>query len=138
MHAFVCLYRCFILIVEDNVHFLYSTINLKHRKRYTNACTHIYFEQYRSSKFSLSIVVLQKLAPWSFALDHMHYSCQFTFVIGWITLQEKHPQRGCIVHKTKRPFSEIAVDQAHEIKQQDCKWRWWVCWIATKPKALLR
>ena len=29
------------------IYTFYSTIDLKHRKRQTNACTHIYFEQYR-------------------------------------------------------------------------------------------
>ena len=36
-----------------NIHFFYLTINLKHRKRQTNACTHIYFEQCTSEKAAL-------------------------------------------------------------------------------------
>ena len=82
----------------------------------------VYVGSLRDSKFLLYVDVLTKLAPWFFALDHTHYSRWVPIHIrDMMTLQEQHPdtaiqfsQGGFVVHKTKRPFSSIAIDQAHE------------------------
>ena len=82
----------------------------------------VYVRSLRDSKFSLYVAVLTKLAHWFFALNHIHYSRWVPIHIhDMMTVQEQHPDAtiqfshgGFVVHKTKRPFSSIAIDQAHK------------------------
>ena len=69
-----------------------------------------------------SLLPLFPECPGLFALDHTHYSRWVPIHIrDMMTLQEQHPDtaiqfslEGSVVHKTKRPFSSIAIDQAHK------------------------
>lgn len=79
----------------------------------------LFIRSYRESNFELYKDVLQELLPFFFALDHIHYA-------RWISvhLRDMETLDGSIyaqfaqgkftVHKTARPFSSIAIDQAHE------------------------
>ena len=62
-----------------------------------------------------------------------------------MTLQEQHPdtaiqfsQGGFFVHKTKRLFSSIAIDQAHEQNNKVVKGDGGAIRFLQNPKALLR
>ena len=106
----------------------------------------VYVRSLRDSKFSLYVAVLKKLAPCFFALDHTHYSRWVPIHIrDMMSLQERHPdiamqfaQGGFIVHKTKRPFSAIAIDQAHEQNNKVVKGDGGAVGLLQNPKALLR
>ena len=61
-----------------------------------------------------------------------------------MTLQEQHPdttiqfsQGGFAVHKTKRPFSSIAIDQAHEQNNKVVKGDGGAVGLLQNPNALL-
>jgi len=63
-----------------------------------------------------------QLAPWVFSLDHPNYARWLPVHIrGMVNLSVTHPtialdfNKGHFtVHKTKRVFSSLAIDQAHE------------------------
>ncbi len=72
--------------------------------------------------FELYVQALAKIIPWYFALDHTHYA-RWTPVRlhDMISLEQSHPsiyaefaKRNFIVKKSKRSFSAISIDQAHE------------------------
>lgn len=76
----------------------------------------------REGDFSLYVQSLLKLMPWVFALDHVNYSRWLSVHIrDMLSLPTTHPnvfqqfKSGTfVVHKTKHPFSAIALDHAHE------------------------
>ena len=82
----------------------------------------VYVRSLRDANFLLYVAVLVPLTPWFFALDHTHYSRWVPIHIrDMMTLHERHPdiatqfaQRGFVVRQTKRPFSAIAINHAHE------------------------
>ena len=106
----------------------------------------VYVRSLRDSKFSLYVAVLAKLAPWFFALDHTHYSrCVPIHIRDMMTLQGQHPdtaiqfsQGGFVVHKTKQPFSSIAIDQAHEQNNKVVKGNGGAVGLLQNQKVLLR
>ncbi len=72
--------------------------------------------------FELYVQALVKIIPWYLALDHTHYA-RWTPVHlhDMISLEQSHPsiyaefaKRNFIVKKSKRSFSAISIDQAHE------------------------
>ena len=76
----------------------------------------------RTADFSLYVDSLTKLAPWFFCLDHINYARWVPIHIqDMVNLNEAHPNiagkfnNGNFTFcKTKRMFSSIAIDQAHE------------------------
>ena len=82
----------------------------------------VYVRSLRDANFLLYVAVLVALTPWFFALDHTHYSRWVPIHIrDMMTLHERHPdiatqfaQGGFVVRQTKRPFSAIAINHAHE------------------------
>ena len=106
----------------------------------------VFVRSLRDSNFPLYVAVLQKIAPWFFALDHTHYSRWLPIHIrDMMTLQDQHPdiavqfsQGGFVVHKTKRPFSSIAIDQAHVQNNKIVKGDGGAVGLLKNPKALLR
>ena len=76
----------------------------------------------RTSNFELYIDALRMLLPWFFSLDHTHYARWLSVHLKDLSeLRVRHPsifQAFCCgaftVNKTKRPFSAIALDHAHE------------------------
>ena len=76
----------------------------------------------RTGDFKLYMQCLSQLLPWFFALDHANYARWLSVHVRDLTMLEKrHPSTfvefwagGFVARKTKRPFSAIALDQAHE------------------------
>ena len=76
----------------------------------------------RLSDFDMYVASQAALVPWFFVLDHVNYSRWLpVHVRNMVMLQAKCPdvyhefQRGAFTaKKTKRPFSAISLDQAHE------------------------
>jgi len=76
----------------------------------------------REANFALYVEVLMQIVPWMFALDHTNYSRWLPVHIhDMCELPVKHPNvfqqfssGSFVVQKTKRPFSAIALDHAHE------------------------
>lgn len=77
---------------------------------------------FRVGDFKLYVESLIKLMPWMFALDQTNYSRWLPVHIRDMQeLQSKHPEvyekfvEGLfVVHKSRKPFSSMALDQAHE------------------------
>ncbi len=82
----------------------------------------IYVKSLRTANFSLYINCLTKLAPWFFCLNHTNYARWLPVHIpDMFNLSNTHPNMASefhngkfTVHKTRRVFSSIALDHAHE------------------------
>ena len=76
----------------------------------------------REGNFDMYVTTLVEIAPWMFALDHTNYSRWLPVHIRDICeLSDKHPtvhekflSGSFVVHKTRRVFPAIALDQEHE------------------------
>jgi len=76
----------------------------------------------RAGDFSEYVQSLRQLVPWCFALDHINYARSLSLHLRDMnSLVQQHPtvyQHFCagrfVAHKTNRPFSGMALDQAHE------------------------
>ena len=82
----------------------------------------IFVRSLREGNFELYVQALAKIIPWFFALDHTHYARWTPIHLhDMISLEQSHPSvyaefvKGkFVVKKSKRSFSAIAIDQAHE------------------------
>ena len=79
----------------------------------------LFIRSYRESNFELYKDVLQELLPFFFALDHVHYARWVSVHLRDMETLDSNTgaqflQGDFTVHKTARPFSSIAIDQAHE------------------------
>ncbi|CAC5423003.1 unnamed protein product [Mytilus coruscus] len=82
----------------------------------------IFISSIRQGDFELYIEALSNIIPWFFALDHIHYSRWLpVHVRDLALLQDHNPQLfhefsdgQFVVFKSKKKFSAIAVDHAHE------------------------
>ena len=82
----------------------------------------IYVRAIREGNFQLYIKALTKIVPSFFTLDHTHYSRWIPVHLrDMVSLKEFHPdvyaefmKGNFVVKKSKRAFSAIAIDQAHE------------------------
>lgn len=82
----------------------------------------IYLRAIREADFLLYIDALSRILPWFFALDHTHYSRWVPIHLrDLVSLKHLYPDvyaeflNGKFVFKkTKRAFSSVAIDQAHE------------------------
>jgi hypothetical protein len=106
----------------------------------------VYVRSVRDGNFSLYVPVLKALAPWFFALDHTHYARWVPVHIrDMTTLHQRLPhvakefdQGSFIVRKTTRPFSAMAIDQAHEQNNKIVKGDGGAIGLMQNPRALLR
>ncbi|VDI61859.1 Hypothetical predicted protein [Mytilus galloprovincialis] len=82
----------------------------------------IFIRAIREGHFKLYIDALTRIIPWFFALDHIHYSRWLPVHVRDMTaLSSTNPDAHVeflsgkfVVHKTKKRFSAIAIDHAHE------------------------
>ena len=106
----------------------------------------VYVRSLRDANLSLYMDALTALAPWFFALNHTHYSRWVPVHIrDMITLHQRLPQvakefdeGNFVVCKTTRPFSAIAIDQAHEQNNTIIKVDGGAIGLTQNPRALLR
>ena len=100
----------------------------------------------RTADFDKYVEALAQLMPWFFALDHVHYARWLSVHLRDLCqLLRRHPSvhqafcRGAfVVHKTGRPFSAIALDQAHEQCNKMVKGDGGAVGLTTNPGALRR
>jgi len=100
----------------------------------------------RQSDFDLYIEALTYILPWFFALNHQNYARWVSVHLrDMTTLGTVHPdihrefQGGKFtVNKSNRPFSAIALDQAHEQLNALVKGVGGAVGLTEKPDALLR
>ena len=84
--------------------------------------TLIYVRSLREANFSMYLDALTELVPWFFALDHTNYARWIPLHLrDMAELANKHPDvftefsnGHFTVQKTKRMFSAVPLDQAHE------------------------
>lgn len=82
----------------------------------------IFVESLRTGNFHLYKDALMKVTPWFFALNHTNYARWLPVHIrDMVSLSIKHPEiekefknGKFVLHKTKKVFSSIPLDQAHE------------------------
>ena len=82
----------------------------------------MYIRSLWEGNFDLYVATLNKLVPWFFALDHVHYACWLPVHIrDMIAFKTMHPsiysefQKGnCVVQWFVHTFSCMALDQSHE------------------------
>ncbi|VDI16024.1 Hypothetical predicted protein [Mytilus galloprovincialis] len=82
----------------------------------------IFIRSIREANFSLYIEALSKIIPWFFALDHTNYSRWLPIhLCDMVQLPKTNPEThraflegNFVVNKTKKKFSCMAIDQAHE------------------------
>ena len=92
----------------------------------------VYVRAIRKANFLLYIEALSKIVPWYFSLDHMHYSRWVPILLrDMMSLKQLHPDvyteflKGkFVVKKSKRAFTAIAIDQAHEHINASVEGRW--------------
>jgi len=85
-------------------------------------CTLIYVRSLREADFAMYLDALTELVPWFYALDHTNYARWIPVHLrDMAELPKKHPDiyrefsaGHFTVQKTKRVFSAIPIDQAHE------------------------
>ena len=85
-------------------------------------CILIFVRSLRTASFTMYLDALTELAPWFFALDHTNYARWIPVHLkDMAELSIKQPDvlkefndGKFVVHKTRRVFSSIPIDQAHE------------------------
>ena len=100
----------------------------------------------REANFAPYVETLTQIVPWMFALDHTNYSRWLPVHIrDMCELPVKHPNvfqqfssGSFLVHKTKRPFSAIALDHAHEQENASIKGDGGAVGLTENPAALRR
>jgi len=106
----------------------------------------IYVRSIREANFLLYIEALSKIIPWFFALDHTHYSRWVPIHIrDMVSLKQLHPhvyaeflKGNFVVKKSKRAFSALAIDQAHEQNNASVKGDGGAVGLTENPAALRR
>jgi hypothetical protein len=105
-----------------------------------------YIHSVREGNFQLYIEVITKFMPWFFALDHTNYARWLSVhVRDMTTLHDRHPAMAeefdsgnFVVHKSRRAFSAIASDQAHEQNNGKVKGEGGAVGLTESPNALRR
>ncbi|XP_045131595.1 uncharacterized protein LOC123516404 [Portunus trituberculatus] len=105
-----------------------------------------YVRSLRESDFDLYVEILSKLIPWFFALDHVNYArWASVHVRDMISLEHMHPEvvedfrnGGFTVRKSQRPFSAMAIDQAHEQNNATLKEDGGAVGLTQNPEAFRR
>lgn len=106
----------------------------------------IFIRSIRESNFLLYINALTKIVPWFFALGHTNYARWIPIHLrDMLNLESKHPRvfsqfmmGNFTVRKTGRPFSAIAIDQAHEQNNALVKGDGGAIGLTENPSALHR
>ena len=101
---------------------------------------------FRSGDFTLYVECLSQLVPWFFALNHHHYARWVSVHLrDMLSLSTTHPgiyaefKAGkFVVHRSKKPFSAIAIDHAHEQMNARVKGSGGAIGLTENPHALLR
>ena len=105
-----------------------------------------YVRSLRESDFDLYVEILSKLIPWFFALDHVNYArWASVHMRDMISLEHMHPEvvedfrnGGFTVRKSQRPFSAMAIDQAHEQNNATLKEDGGAVGLTQNPEAFRR
>ena len=105
-----------------------------------------FIKSLRTGNFTLYVDSLTKLAPWFFILDHTNYARWVPVHIrDMVNLSTVHPQVAVefnngnfTVQKTKRVFSAMAIDQAHEQNNSTIKSDGGAVGLTQSPEALRR
>ena len=106
----------------------------------------VYVSSLRVGNFPLYISSLEKIAQWCFALDHTNYARWLPIHINdMLTLESRHPsvyqefnKGNFVVFKSKKKFSAMAIDQAHEQNNALVKGDGGAVGLTESPNALLR
>ena len=126
---------------QDCPHFHYWTIVMELELRLL-----VYVRSLRQSSFTMYLDALTELAPWFHALDHTNYARWIPVHLrDMAELPTKHPEvaknfnaGNFTVLKTKRVFSAIPIDQAHEQNNACIKGDGGVVGLTDNPSALRR
>lgn len=100
----------------------------------------------RTGNFILYIESLEKLIPWFFALDHIHYARWLSVHLMdmkqlYLTNPDIYSEflnGKFVIRKTENPFSAMALDQCHEQHNADVKGKGGAIGIFDNPDCLLR
>ena len=102
-----------------------------------------FIKSLRDADFELFLDCLKSINKWMFSLDHLHYARWLTVFIK--DLEQLNPEvlnafkKGCfIVKPSKRIFSNIGIDLAHEQNNKLVKIHGGTIGILENPNALLR
>ena len=109
-------------------------------------CILTYVRSLREANFSMNLDALTELVPWFFALDHTNYARWIPVHLrDMADLPSTHPaiyrdfNKGHFVaQKTKRVFSAISMDQAHEQNNACVKGDGGAVGLTDNPSALRR
>ncbi len=109
-------------------------------------CLLVYVRSLRQSSFTMYLDALTELAPWFHALDHTNYARWIPVHLrDMAELPTKHPEvaknfnaGNFTVQKTKRVFSTITIDQAHEQNNAYIKGDGGAVGLTDNPRALRR
>ena len=101
--------------VSVNAHYWFTVIDLE-------ISLFMFVRSLREANFDLFVRCIKDILPWSFALDHVHYSRWMSvFLYDLICLPEEYRDiftqfMNCnfTVKKTNHVFSNMGMDQAHE------------------------
>ena len=104
----------------------------------------MFIRSQREGNFNLYVDTLNKLAPWFFALDHVHYAHWLPVHIrDMVALKTMHPsiysefQKGhFVVQRSVHKFSCMALDQSHEQSNKCIKGDGGVVGLTEDPAAL--
>ena len=104
----------------------------------------IYVRPIREGNVLLHIEVLIEIIPWFFALDHTHYARWIpVYLCDMVSLREHHPsiyaeflKGNFAVKKSRRVFSAVAIDQAHEQNNASVKGDGGAVGLTENPAAL--
>jgi hypothetical protein len=106
----------------------------------------VYVRSLRQASFAMYVDVLRELAVWFHALGHTNYARWIPVHLrDMVELPTTHPEianefraGNFTVQKTTRPFSSIAVDQAHEQNNAAIKGDGGAVGLTDNPSALRR
>jgi len=109
-------------------------------------CLLVYVRSLRQPSFTMYLDALTELAPWFHALDHTNYARWIPVHLrDMAELPTKHPEvaknfnaGNFTVRKTKRAFSSIPIDQAHEQNNACIKGDGGAVGLTDNPRALRR
>ena len=109
-------------------------------------CVLVFVRSLREANFTMYVDTLAELAPWFHALDHTNYARWIPVHLrDMLELPKKHPdiyRKFCnghfTVQKTKRVFSAIPIDQAHEQNNACVKGDGGAVGLTDDPSALRR
>ena len=108
--------------------------------------TLVFIKSLRKGDFDLYVQALTKLVPWMFALDHTNYARWLSVHIrDMASMADAHPityaefqKDHFVIHKSRKRFSAMAIDQAHEQNNAHVKGDGGAVGLTENPAALKR